>query len=61
MGKIVNKRRMAVSDPLDHGAIEALIAGRHGAPFDVLGRHVMTLEGEQVTIIRAFVPGANAL
>ena len=61
MGKIVDKRRMAVSDPLDHGAIEALIAGRHGAPFDVLGRHVMTLEGEQVTIIRAFVPGANAL
>ena len=61
MGKIVDKRRMAVSDPLDHGAIEALIAGRHGAPFDVLGRHVLTLEGEQVTIIRAFVPGANAL
>ena len=61
MGKIVDKRRMAVSDPLDHGAIEALIAGRHGAPFDVLGRHVLTLEGEQVTIIRAFIPGFNAM
>lgn len=61
MGKIVDNRRMTASDPLDHGAIEALIAGRHGAPFDVLGRHVMTLEGELVTIIRAFMPGVSAM
>lgn len=61
MGKIVDKRRLTLSDPLDHGAIEALVAGRHGAPFDVLGRHVTTLQGELVTIIRAFVPGASAM
>lgn len=61
MGKTVDKRRQTASDPLDYGAIEALVAGRHGAPFDVLGRHVMTLDGEQVTIIRAFVPGASAM
>jgi 1,4-alpha-glucan branching enzyme len=61
MGKIVDKRRLTLSDPLDHGAIEALVAGRHGAPFDVLGRHLTMLQGEQVTIIRAFVPGASAM
>ena len=47
------------SDPLDPGAIEALVTGRHGAPFDVLGRHVMSLNGEQVTIVRVFAPGAR--
>src|SRR5487761_278398 len=61
MGKLVSKRQQPPNDPLDYGAIEALVAGRHGAPFDVLGRHVTMLEGERVTIIRAFVPGATAM
>ncbi len=61
MGKAVDKRRLTLSDPLDDGAIAALVAGRHGAPFDVLGRHVAMLAGERVTIIRAFVPGATAM
>ena len=61
MGKSVDRRRAAVSDPLDNGAIEALLAGRHGAPFDVLGRHVTTLNGQQVTIVRAFIPAASAV
>ena len=61
MSKSVGKRRVTLSDPLDHGAIEALVAGRHGAPFDVLGRHVTTVNGEPVTIIRAFIPGASAV
>ncbi len=45
-------------DPLDRGAIEAIVTGRHGAPFDVLGPHTMSLEGEAAWIVRAFLPGA---
>ena len=61
MGKSVGRRRVALSDPLDSGAIEAVVAGRHGAPFDVLGRHVIVLNGEQVTIVRAFIPSADSV
>ena len=61
MGKSTGRRRVALSDALDSGAIEAVVAGRHGAPFDVLGRHVTTLNGEQVTIVRAFIPSASAV
>ena len=61
MGKLVSKRQQPPNDPLDYGAIEALVSGRHGAPFDVLGRHVTRVGDEQVTIIRAFIPGASAL
>ncbi|MDE3231619.1 MAG: 1,4-alpha-glucan branching enzyme, partial [Chloroflexota bacterium] len=61
MGKTVGKRQGTPADPLDQGAIEALVMGRHGAPFDVLGPHVMTLDGERVTIIRALIPGADAV
>ncbi len=61
MGKKVEPHTPALVDPLDYGAIEALVHGRHGAPFDVLGRRTVWLNGEQVTIIRAFIPGASSI
>lgn len=61
MGKKTGQRQSAMVDPLDQGAIESLVSGRHGAPFDVLGLHVMALNGETVTIVRAFIPGAEAV
>ncbi len=54
-------RKTALRDPLDRGAIEAIVTGRHGAPFDVLGPHAMSLEGRPVWIVRAFLPGAAAV
>ncbi len=50
----------ALADPLDGGSIEALVTGRHGAPFDVLGPHLQTIQGQRVWIVRAFLPGARA-
>src|SRR5690242_5294071 len=50
----------ALADPLDGGSIEALVTGRHGAPFDVLGPHIQTIQGQRVWIVRAFLPGAQA-
>jgi 1,4-alpha-glucan branching enzyme len=61
MGKSMDRRRAALNDPLDYGAIEALLTASHGAPFDVLGRHVTTLSGQRVTIVRAFIPSASAV
>src|SRR5690348_1039035 len=51
----------ALTDPLDGGSIEALVTGRHGAPFDVLGPHTQTIQGQRVWIVRAFLPGAQAV
>jgi 1,4-alpha-glucan branching enzyme len=45
--------RPTMRDPLDPGAIEAIVHGRHGDPFSVLGWH----EGR----IRCFVPGADGV
>jgi 1,4-alpha-glucan branching enzyme len=42
-------------DTLDAGAIEALVQGRHGDPFSVLGPHVVA----GTRLVRAFVPGAE--
>lgn len=39
---------------LDPGALDALVDGRHGDPFSVLGRHRMG----DTTIVRALFPGA---
>ena len=47
-------------DPLDHGNIEALVHGRHGSPFDVLGPHTGIVAGRPVWIVRAFLPGASS-
>src|SRR5262249_35109523 len=49
----------ALRDPLDQGNIGALVAGRHGAPFDVFGPRLLTLEGRQIWNVRAFLPGAT--
>ncbi len=53
--------RGVFSDPLDRRAIEALVNGRHGAPFDVLGLRQTTLDGQPVWIVRAFLPGAQSV
>jgi 1,4-alpha-glucan branching enzyme len=44
-------------DTLDAGAIEALVQGRHGDPFSVLGPHVVA----GTRLVRAFVPGAESV
>jgi 1,4-alpha-glucan branching enzyme len=51
----------APRDPLDQGNIGALINGRHGAPFDILGPHALTIDGRPYWVVRAFVPGARAI
>ncbi|HZC79358.1 MAG TPA: hypothetical protein VE258_16505, partial [Ktedonobacterales bacterium] len=51
----------APRDPLDQGNIGALINGRHGAPFDILGPHALTIDGRPYWVVRAFVPGARAM
>ncbi|HUY78216.1 MAG TPA: 1,4-alpha-glucan branching protein GlgB, partial [Ktedonobacterales bacterium] len=64
MGKtptVTNTTRAPLSDPLDPRAIAALVAGRHGAPFDVLGPRSARLDGRSVWIVRAFLPGAQAV
>lgn len=48
-------------DPLDEGTIEALVGGKHGAPFDVLGPHTLNLHGRRFWVVRAFQPGAAAV
>ena len=40
-------------DPIDPGAVEAIVMARHGDPFAVLGPH----DG----VVRAFVPGADTV
>ncbi|MCB5204958.1 1,4-alpha-glucan branching protein GlgB [Neorhizobium sp. T786] len=42
---------------IDHGALQALIDGRHGDPFMILGRHPV---GE-TNVVRALLPGATAV
>ncbi len=44
-------------DALDGAAIEALVQGRHGDPFAVLGPHAC----EGARVVRAFVPDADAV
>jgi len=49
----------ALHDPLDRGAIEALVAGIHGAPFDVLGPHQAQRASGSQLFVRAFQPEAE--
>ena len=49
----------ASRDPLDLGAIEALVAGAHGAPFDVLGPHRAYIDDGVRTFVRTFQPDAE--
>jgi 1,4-alpha-glucan branching enzyme len=49
------------ADPLDQGNLDALIAGRHGAPFDVLGSHVVAVGKNRLWVVRVFRPYADAI
>ncbi|HEY7022860.1 MAG TPA: 1,4-alpha-glucan branching protein GlgB [Ktedonobacterales bacterium] len=49
----------APRDPLDLGAIDALVAGAHGAPFDVLGPHRAYTDVGVRTFVRTFQPDAE--
>jgi len=49
---------MSTADP---EAIAAIVGGYHGAPFDVLGQHATTLEGEPGLVVRAFLPQAQSV
>ena len=40
---------------IDHGAARAIVEGRHGDPFSVLGLH----KREGAWVVTAFVPGAE--
>jgi 1,4-alpha-glucan branching enzyme len=42
----------------DAGTIDAIVGGYHGAPFDVLGIHPVTLEGGHGLVVRTFQPHA---
>ena len=42
---------------IDHGAAKAIVEGRHGDPFSVLGLH----KREGAWVVTAFVPGAERL
>src|SRR5579872_1464818 len=49
-----------LNDPLEPEIIEQIVSGRHGAPFDVLGPHLVHSGGVPLWIVRAFLPGALA-
>src|SRR5690348_6880696 len=61
MGSTPDKVRAEYADPLDQGNLDALIAGRHGAPFDVLGSHVVTIGKNRLWVVRVFRPYADAV
>jgi 1,4-alpha-glucan branching enzyme len=42
---------------IDHGAARAIVEGRHGDPFSVLGLH----KRDGAWVLTAFVPGAEKL
>lgn len=60
MGTTRPSDRAQSIDPLDPAVMEKLVRGEHGAPFDVLGPHEVTVAGATVQVIRAFLPGARA-
>ena len=61
MGSSSTKATSRIPDPLDQGNLDALVAGRHGAPFDVLGSHVVTVGKRRLWIVRVFRPYADAV
>ena len=46
---------------LDRGTIRAMIEGEHGDPFAVLGPHRVQLTDGAAVVVRALVPGADAV
>jgi hypothetical protein len=61
MGSTPNNVRAEYADPLDQGNLDALISGRHGAPFDVLGSHVVAVGKNRLWVVRVFRPYAEAI
>lgn len=53
----MNIERSELIAGLDPQAVEALVAGRHGDPFSILGPH----PAQGSTIVRALYPGAEAI
>jgi 1,4-alpha-glucan branching enzyme len=56
----------AAAEDVNHGtvdsaAMEAIAGGYHGAPFDVLGIHAVTVDGQPALAIRCFQPQALAV
>jgi 1,4-alpha-glucan branching enzyme len=47
-------------DPVDAAAMDAIVQGTHGAPFDVLGPHRVGAGDDAPSAVRAFLPGARA-
>jgi hypothetical protein len=43
------------------GAIAAIAGGYHGAPFDILGPHKVTVAGRERLIVRTFQPQARSV
>jgi 1,4-alpha-glucan branching enzyme len=60
MAKTHHDSPAGFADPLDHASIGAIISGMHGAPFDVLGSHVIRVDGRPAWVVRAFLPGAES-
>jgi 1,4-alpha-glucan branching enzyme len=53
-------RSSPVTPTLDPPDVEAIVRGRHGDPFAVLGPHRVETETGPVIAIRAFLPDAEA-
>ncbi|GIK72008.1 MAG: 1,4-alpha-glucan branching enzyme GlgB [Chloroflexota bacterium] len=55
----VKKEKPAPPKPkatVDDAQIEAIVGGYHGAPYDVLGPHVVTMNGKEGLAVRVFRP-----
>ena len=46
---------------MDPAAVEAVAGGYHSAPFDVLGMHPVTVDGQPALAVRTFQPQALAV
>jgi 1,4-alpha-glucan branching enzyme len=53
----MNMERSELLSGIDREALNALVEGRHGDPFSILGPHPV----HGVTVVRAFLPGAEAV
>jgi 1,4-alpha-glucan branching enzyme len=53
----MNLERAELLANLDYGALHALVEGRHGDPFSILGRHPVG----DTHVVRALLPGATAV
>ena len=61
MGSSSTRDTTSFPDPLDTGNLDALVSGRHGAPFDVLGSHVVAVSKRRLWVVRVFRPYADSI